>query len=434
MSGWVGWSALIFACGDEGLRREHVALPADPAAETLVLGLRTRDGLDLHVLDPRRSDSVDVVERALAPGADHVLVGLSEPPESFGLEAGPLPQPSNLGLRLFADPTFARGWRAEDRTWRDLGSMPEELDGYRLAGAGCARYAGARRLYRGPGRVRYAVPITDEEVLVGLDEIDLVATATSVRPLSFPGLRTVLSVHRSRQGWWLIEDGGRRGPTRLYRTATIRSPEPEPIPAPPNPRWVGGDRGADGSPEALFLVTGTEGAERVEVHRRLESGDWRRLGESVRVLEPPVGVAPGRALLRVDRPGRVDLVSEDGVSIESTGAIGLHSLAWVPGLGAIGGTAEGDIVWRQDAGLWGRLPGTDFGWWMESLSSFREGFVGLLASGTIIQYVGRLPCSDLSVRATLATGAVVPLGSSGLILAAAIDDGAEVLYLPAHDG
>lgn len=423
--GLAGLAAVVGACGELEPDLRHVPLPSLQGANTVVLGIHTTRAFELHAL-PRNGTSVlELDEADVLTGEPFLAIGVSRSLPELGLAPGRLPPSGSLGLELFRAPSGVATWRDETRGWQLGGSelISEELREYRLPISQCASFR-SELLYEGPGNARFMVPLEDDRALVGFERTTLMVTATTALQLTGANLGNALaprSAVRVGDEVWMTDAFGKvfRSPARWPLDFRLVSMEPKGF-------LVG--RGGGSSEDDLFLVgrpatlTSTLG-----VHRR-QRGAWGQIGYIQGFDGSPVPGGPGEAFLPADVPGNVYRFTADGVALESTDDFSIESLASVPGYGVLGGTVDGFVVRREGGGRWTALPGRDFGWWVSDLTSYGRGFVALLASGTIVQYLGDTPCADLSYRSLLEHGRLLALGE-GLLVAGSLSFEATLLYL-----
>jgi hypothetical protein len=414
---------LAAACGEAPIRRRALVVPEMPGAGALVVAIETRSGLKMHALDPGGLGAVEVEEARLAPSARVFAVGLGPTLSSLALIEGPLPSSSTRGLRLFEGPERALvrelggpGWRPVARS-----DLPAELLRYRLPGTRCGRLGQGRRLFVGRGTARFAVPLDGRRALVGLGPSTVVVSATSAETLSradLGGAMAPRSASRAGDGLWLVDARG-----DLYFGQAALPMELERVEG-PRAEAVGGFGGPDG--QDVFLV---ERGRPPRVHRRVDDR-WAFLDAAPEGEGAPVGVGPGEALLRAEAVGVVYRIDADGVRVDDIGSTAVQSVGFASRLGPLLGTTDGTLLARGETG-WELLPGPSYGWWVLDVVEAPHGAWAFLASGTLLEFLGRLPCTDLSFRGTASSAALAPL-AGGFVLVAAIDGGAEVLYVPSR--
>lgn len=420
-------AAALFAlgCGEgERVDLRHVPLPSG-SAPAYVLRVDTVDGAELYALDPFGSAAVEIDETRLLNSAPYLAVGLDQFLGELGLAPGLMPASADIGLNIFRSSTSLEVWAPTAGQWQlSSRGLPDDMTEYAL-GARCTTWQ-ARDLFKGLGNARFIVPIDDEHVMVGLDSVNLVVTATAATPipdvqLGRPRALTPQSAVAA-QGWiWLTDARGyvHRSPQQLPLAF-------ERVMDAPAAFTLGGTPAPDGT--GLFLVGRPEGFRDPRPIYRGDRGAWTQIGEVASFEGGPVATGLDQAYLRSGAVGVVYQLSSQGVRSEDIGARAFESLASVEPYGIVAGTVDGRAVVRDSEGNWRQLPGKEFGWWMVSLAQYRDGFMGLLATGTLVEYVRNTPCTDQSFRGVLNFGEIAPLGD-GLIMATSIDVRAEVIFL-----
>lgn len=398
-------------CGEPPIDLRHVGPP--DGHPDWVLALPSSDGYELY----RWTDDSPALRRDRT-GLDAELRAVALRPRAdlaaLGLPSGALPPSDPSGLPVLRDPLALEGLDPRAGAWRPMSGLPAELSDYRLGGA-CPRFGPARRLSTGTGDLRGSVAIGPDRVLLASTEGLWVVTSTSVRPGPELLRRSEVPRELARAGdrVWLTTNE-----RRVYTGAATWPLELSWVPAPPA-IGVGGFDDED-----VFLVG--PGPPHGVFHR--EAGDWRPIGEVERAYGPPVGVSAGRALVPTGVDGSLYRLSSTGVELERLGGGRFRLVERVPRLGTLIGTLEGSFLVEESQG-WRRLEGEEFGWWVVDAVPFSGGFVGLLASGSVVPYVGFHPCPDLSYRGTLNAGRLERM-QDGLLLASSIDGMLELLYVP----
>lgn len=412
------------ACGAE-VFVDHVPLPDPGPAGTLVLGVEGSGGTVLYAIDTARASPVEIPSDQLLPSAPYWAVGLGPRPGELDFDSGRLPPAAEDGLAIFDDLLFIRSRAPRDDEWRQAGrgDLPPSFSAYRLSGAGCSSSFPARPLYEGPGRARFAVAVDEGRALIGLENETLLVTTSSATVLPgsvLGGAFTPGAASGAGADIWLVDALGkvfrsrRRVPLSFAR---VDAPLGLVI------GGFGGERGDD-----VFLVgQPVDPDPRFPVYRFVADGVWRRLGEVGRFLGAPQGVGPGQAVLLSGERGAVFRFSSTAIDVEEVLGASLAALSSIPGFGTVGGSTDGRLFLRGAEG-WIALPGVSPGGRVRGIAPFPRGLVGLLASGILIQRVGRLACTDRPLRGLVDNAALVPLGG-GLVLAASFRRQAEVVYL-----
>lgn len=107
---------------------------------------------------------------------------------------------------------------------------------------------------------------------------------------------------------------------------------------------------------------------------------------------------------------------------------GVMSIGFIEGMGLVLGTGRGSFF-KEESGRW-ELLGGDFGWWALDFSQFSEGFLFLLASGTVGQLRQGRPdlCETQPVLGFVNDGRITSLAED-VIVAGTIDGNIEAHYL-----
>lgn len=136
---------------------------------------------------------------------------------------------------------------------------------------------------------------------------------------------------------------------------------------------------------------------------------WQLAGSATNVGYRMVHAGPQEALITADAVGIVYNVTRSEMKAESVGPVGVLSLAWVPELGVLAGTSDGELLQRDGLWSWRLLGDKRYGWWLTDIAPHAGGVAFVLASGTIGGFhkdVGH--CEDLFISAYVRDGRLIP--------------------------
>lgn len=389
-----------------------------PATETLVRHVGPPEGSGSWVLALPQGDGYELLHwaeglparsRSDEPEAPVVALRPRLDLEALGLDVGPMPSSDAEGLAVF-EHADAFALDPETLAWRRLDGVPEAFAGYRLETA-CPRLGPGRTLWRQElGRLIFAASLDEAHALIQAEEGLMVATATAAWLVRLaPNRRLYQAVVLGDTLWAMAARGVvLTGPPTLPLQLQV---------AETRAVTVGGT-----GPEDYFLV----GYPQTEV-RHVDHGVSTPVGRVANFVGMPIGVGPGEAVVRSGADSIFRFTDEE-VRTESTRFGELTALGRSDGLGPVAGSDNGDFQIFEDGG-WRRLPGPVFGWWTLSVMPMRAGFMGLLASGSVIPYRGELPCPDLNYRGAMSLGALVPV-QGGFLLVSYIDGVVEIVFIP----
>lgn len=149
---------------------------------------------------------------------------------------------------------------------------------------------------------------------------------------------------------------------------------------------------------------------------RWDNGRISFLGETgTNRIGPIEWTAPGEAAIVAPDPAGIHIVTANGITFEAMTEDGASSIRFVPGIGAVMGTASGRFFVR-DGGAWNALDIDGDGWWGAGIMPYDGGFLFHIASGAGGFFHPELDlCSEVFTTGVFVESRLVPQGRDILV-------------------
>lgn len=402
-----------------------LSLPPPEGAATLVLGVPERSSARVFVadvsggldqvqlnLDPRGRDDAPLQAAYFAPSpkAAKLSTGWLSAPQpnalrrslAEGLDAL-LPAPSAIYAAQLDAP--AR-WVPTEQLAPAIGAFKVEVPDVTCPKEGSPRLNAVIEV-----GYLWSVPLDDTHVLFRGDDAALYVVTTPSGEVQPAMVANNYTSGDRRDGWVYLGDN--RG--RVWRG------EADPLTGIKDPQALGAPLGWG---VAVLSARAADDVFALLGNGELHSFDGQTWGRVDTLSDPGlrmVHIGPGEVLVTSDSPGVIYNATRDRVRADDGVDAGILSVAYVPEIGVLGGTSDGELLIRED-GRWRTLGGTPYGWWMIDIAPHEGGVAFLLASGTVAGFQpGVGDCGDLFNSRFVSRGRLTPQRDGLLMLAKLAD-------------
>lgn len=374
---------LAAACGSE--RTLFVPLPPSDSAKSIVAALKTDNALAVGAADLDEREGLARVKlpiEELGAGALYALL-YDVPLRELGLSRGDVPAAAEgeEGFYLAAPGDIFRSKYLGGVVdpWDRSAELDPALAEFRVRGTAppgreCARFEEIRISIPTKSHATYLFTASATVVVAGFED----GTAYELEVTGAKPIRTTTSApHHSAHfvgpgEVWLAGEGG-----RVARASTLA--ELPPAPSGDRIDWLSGS--GPNEPLELYALGEKGGLDRFENNVWTSliapgASDWRR---DLTVIAPGEAIAVGVAngVVRVKK----GVVEQERVE----GGVSLMAAAFVPGLGALAGSIDGDVLQEKD-GVWSVFGDSPLALPITQITAYGEGFVAAGGGGYFVQY------------------------------------------------
>ncbi len=442
MAVFARWSfawVLVLGCG-ESVVAINARFPDASEAPALIVVREGPEEIQARAFDLETSGDVWRLPEGSEsePSQIHALL-YDQPLRRLGLSEGPLQRSTGDGPSVpLGRPELVRTFEAKldlkrsALDWVSVQAPPLSVQRFmaQRADPGCAEFGQPPFDESVAADLRFVLPLDDRTGLVGLSNNELYAVdARGLRLLNNPALGPIARAVRIQDQIWYTNFSG-----ELF---VGRPDDVEGISAPVR---VGGYE-PGGQLRGLSGGMTDAGVELVALSSRTQrlvriNGETGRFTELERYpdLSGFIGVAwvgPQDAYVWTRGQTEVRRYVGQQVLLESLpSADGTSEVSLVGDLGPLLGTVSGTFLRQEANNSWGALAEQSYGFFVLDMEPFEEGFVFLLASGAVGQFISGFGfCPDLGALAFLNWGRVLSLGDDLLVVGEYLDE-TRMVYLP----
>lgn len=409
-----------------------LGLPGDGDEKTMILATRSPE-VELSVIAIGGSDRSTTLELGDEPPYRTVYALLYEDDFTrLGYAPGLLPRANSTLDSLTLTPPDRGVFATEvdalgNVSWTSGGPLPPDVRDFPVrASQECALFGAPTLTERVEGRVRFALALDDENVLVRSRDHNIIVDRSGRRDVANPTLDDAYSAFLAPTGDLYIGDvngriwrGRPSARSGIEDVTLLVETDLGPI--------VTIDGGDDDGEIDLLFADAWGGIGHFD-------GAYQRVGDVVEERPPLVWTGPGKGFLTRRGIALVYAIDNGTLTATNIGASSqVMNLARHELFGVVAGTAEGHFyAYRGLQREWGRIVGADYGWWSISSTPYDDGFAFLLASGFLGTYKrSRGYCEAEPVLQILTDGRVVAVGRD-LVVVAVPDESptTTIVYIP----